>query len=131
MTPPQLGRAVGKEEPGEAVLAKQANSQLPLGQRAPCRLAKDNLYFYSYAILRLTHLQVYYLVPHRGSGVVWLLKKEKGDHGKRGRNGKETHHQSLQHVGPHDSPGKPSMSAVSTRPRAALCECGSSAMQSS
>lgn len=52
MTPPQLGSTAGAEEPRQAVLALQPNSQRLPGQRASCSWAIDTLYFYSYDIPR-------------------------------------------------------------------------------
>lgn len=40
VTPPQLGRVAGGEEPEQAVLALQPNPQLLLGQRASCGLGR-------------------------------------------------------------------------------------------
>lgn len=53
---------------------------------------------------------------------MWLLKKEKGEEAGTER----TPPLVAAARGPHDSPGKPSVSAVSSRPWAAPWECGSS-----
>lgn len=109
VTPPQLGSTLGEEEPSLAGLAQQANSQLPLGQGASCSLAKDNLYVSSCNVPWLTRLC---LMEARELCVFSRKRKENAER----EAGTERIPPPFVTVacGPRDSPGKPSMSAVST-----------------